>query len=645
MALTTNWQRIATGSSASFGSTIAYVYIDAKYSQQDIVNNRSLVQFRLGLSVSGGYIGTYNNQNCTLNTSAGDNYKTLANGNYTSQILNEVSGWVYHDSDGSKSVSANGNFYSQAWGIRISSSGSSTLPSIPRGSKISTYPANFNIGDTLNFTFDKKVSSYYQELVIKQTKPNDIQGTLQRVAEIDGVETSYSWTPSESLITNMENYIPNDNQCMYIFELYTYTDSTKTTQIGNEDIKYSYGNIIDANPTFTNFEYSNINDAVLNANDNDSSYFISGFSDLRVVIPINMQATSKKGAFISSYLVEWGSASKGVAYSMNEITIDGEPLSNQTTQIINVYAIDSRSNATKVTKIVTNWLDYVKPKLTSSLLVERTDSIGEETTLEFSGAYWNEQFKTDLNTINATYQYRIKGTTAYTNGTTALVLTKNGANFSCDMPIKGDTDAGFDTTKQYDIRLYLTDLVGSTPFTGDLAIGDPAMDIFKNNVALGGSYNEELGGRVQISGKPFKIIDNLESTNQYYCLSANQGRILGQAYIKENGTNANGNYIKYSNGIMICYGTRSFTDDINTDWWNGSNRSTNPHSCDYPVEFTSVISCQMQVYGIISAYLGMEELPQEHLDRTPASNVFITKNYSKSNVTFYYSYLTIGKWE
>ena len=129
MELTTSFQKIATGTSKTYGQATGYLELWAKYNSQDVANNKSNVTVELRLVVTVGYIGNYQATYWSISgdLSASGN---LGSGSYTSRTLGTATGDITHESDGTKSVSFSGSFNPTAWGSSMSVSGSATLPTL-----------------------------------------------------------------------------------------------------------------------------------------------------------------------------------------------------------------------------------------------------------------------------------------------------------------------------------------------------------------------------------------------------------------------------------------------------------------------------------------------------------------------------------
>ena len=165
-------------------------------------------------------------------------------------------------------------------------------------------------------------------------------------------------------------------------------------------------------------------------------------------------------------------------------------LENWVSNNITIYVIDSRNNSTKLeTLIGINFVNYTEKTITNKSCL-REGSINEESVLSFSGTFFNSSFGAVDNTLNASYKYKETGSSEWINGNTTLTLTINNNNFNYEGYIKGDTNVGFSADKSFDIQITINDLLSERITTLILAVGEPAIDVYKSNVAFGGIYDE-----------------------------------------------------------------------------------------------------------------------------------------------------------
>ena len=476
--LNTNYTLLLNKYMGNFGGVDAYLRVYAKIERQDLVNNKSYVNIKQAIYASADYIYTGDNT-YYLNSNIGST--GTRNGSFTfhagETVVNTINAWANHNNDGTFTLSGSAGFTSQAWNKGSSGNYSATLPTIPRGSKINDFSGSFNLGDPLTFSITKNVASYYDVLQIGFVKDNTTEYVV--LETVENVLDGYVWNATEDMLNTIYTNTPTQNSRTLTFKLSTYTDSTKTTQIGDTNENSNVGMIVNANPTFTSFNYQDVNSNTIALTGN-SSKIINGYSTLRIN---NLAATANKGAILQLIQIN------DIQYPYSEnFTIDIE---KWTSNKITVYVIDSRNNSTKLeTLIGINFINYTEKTITERSCL-REGSINEESVLTFKGTFFNSSFGAVANTLTASYKYKETGSSAWISGNTALNLTINNNNFSYEGYIKGDTNTGFSADKSFDIQIIITDLLSERAITFILTAGEPAVDVFKSNVAFGGIYNED----------------------------------------------------------------------------------------------------------------------------------------------------------
>ena len=474
--LNTNYTLLLNNYIGNFGGVNAYLRVYAKIERQDLVNNKSYVNIKQVIYASADYIYSGNNT-YYLNSNIG-NSGTKSSGftfHAGETLINTVNAWAHHNNDGTFTLSGSAGFTSQAWGMGTSGNYSATLPTIPRGSKINDFSDYFNLGDPLTFSITKNVASYYDVLQIGFVNDSTEYVVLDTV---ENVLDGYVWTPTEDMLNTIYTNTPTRNFRTLTFRLSTYTDSTKTTQIGDTNENSNVGMIVNANPTFTNFNYEDVNNKTIALTGN-SSKIIKGYSTLRIS---NLVASANKGATLQLIQIN------DIQYPYNEnFTID---LENWVSNNITIYVIDSRNNSTKLEVLIgINFINYTEKTITNKNCL-RDGSINEESVLSFSGTFFNSSFGAVNNTLTASYKYKETGSSEWINGNTTLNLTINNNNFNYEGYIKGDTNTGFSADKSFDIQIIINDLLSERTTSLILAVGEPAIDVYKSNVAFGGIYNE-----------------------------------------------------------------------------------------------------------------------------------------------------------
>lgn len=475
--LNTNYTLLLNNYIGNFGGVNAYLRVYAKIERQDLVNNKSYVNIKQVIYASADYIYSGNNT-YYLNSNIG-NSGTKSSGftfHAGETLINTVNAWAHHNNDGTFTLSGSAGFTSTAWGMGTSGNYSATLPTIPRGSKINDFSDYFNLGDPLTFSITKNVASYYDVLQIGFVKDNTTEYVV--LDTIENVLDGYVWNATEDMLNTIYTNTPTRNFRTLTFRLSTYTDSTKTTQIGDTNENSNVGMIVNANPTFTGFNYEDVNSKTI-ALTGSSSKIVKGYSTLHIS---NLVANANKGATLQLIQIN------DIQYPYDaNFSID---LEKWTSNNITIYVIDSRNNSTKLeTLIGINFVNYTEKTITNKSCL-RDGSINEESVLSFSGTFFNSSFGAVNNTLTASYKYKETGSNEWLNGNTALTLTINDNNFNYEGYIKGDTNVGFSADKSFDIQIIINDLLSERTTTLILAVGEPAIDIYKSNVAFGGIYDE-----------------------------------------------------------------------------------------------------------------------------------------------------------
>jgi hypothetical protein len=253
--------------------------------------------------------------------------------------------------------------------------------------------------------------------------------------------------------------------------------------------------LINANPTFTEFAFEDVNSATLALTGNNQDVIL-GYSNVKVTISTANKAKSNKEATMKKYrfnsIEQAYSDTADVTITSNKVNA-GEFI---------VYAIDSRNNSTSKTKFARNTISY-KDIIKNNIVINRVDGISEQVNLKVSGKYTDVNFGAVQNGIIYS-KYRFKSTETGSSWSEYIdldVVSQNG-NFSYDGEIKGDTEAfGFDINKSYQIEVLIKDNLSKAEFTAILGSGIPNLAFHKNGVSVMGKYDESVGGDFQVRGK------------------------------------------------------------------------------------------------------------------------------------------------
>lgn len=109
------------------------------------------------------------------------------------------------------------------------------------------------------------------------------------------------------------------------------------------------------------------------------------------------------------------------------------------------------------------------------------------------------------------------------------------------------------------------------------------------------------------------------------------------------GTNSYGTYVKYANGLMICYGkfSQNFTQASST--WGGLYEYILNSNVNFPAGFTTqpIITATIGV----GAYGGGGFIETVSSSLTQINRIIIARPTVYSSGLFYVNYIAIGSWK
>ena len=458
--------------------------ISITQNSQNIANNKSNITVRVQVTTTGeSYNGYSKPGTCTIN---GTSYNFSHNIPYqaTTTIFEKTLD-VEHDSNGEKTVYASFSFQTGISAGTITGSTSKKLTTIPRTSEVSLSKKNFNIGETITIYTNRKSASFKHTAVIK------FNG--QTVRTQTGIDASYSWNTNELFAK-----IPNQNQANGTVELTTYSGGTR---IGTSAVNFT-GYVVNSDPVFNNFDCEDTNTVTKTLTGNNQKY-IRKYSNLKVTITSANKMTTQNSATPKYYNIVLGNKIEKLDYSTSEIS---KTINNMDDNTVTVFAVDSRGNQKDKTKS----LDIVEYSATvlQSVKIERKEGVGETVLISLSGKYANINFGAKTNTVKS-IQFRKKSKTETEFGSWVeikqliTINTENGT-FSCDS--KEITGQTFTLGTEYDIEVQVKDELSSDTEPVSLNSGKVLLSALKNTgICVGGIYDEELGGALQLDNK--NVID------------------------------------------------------------------------------------------------------------------------------------------
>lgn len=476
--LTKNWQKIDQTYLGSSGGDL-HVRIYARYTEQDIANNKSYVEYQARTYFTGNYI--YDQQGTLSVNGTGiikktESAPTPKNG----ETYTVTSGaWITHNNNGSKSVSCSAELNFPNWGWSGTASGTADLPTIPRASGIAC--SSPIIGDTAIVTIDRKSSSFTNTVTYKL-------GTIERTLAEKTTEITLQIDTSV-IADDIYKQIPSDKELSGTIYCTTYNGSTQIGETQSSSFRV-YARESDCIP--------DVSAVVIDTNTNsiaitgDSSKLIKYISKPKVTI----NATAKNHSTITKYKfnLDGKSINQGGKFYVkpNEYTFDTIENNN-----LSVDAVDSRGyeNPKQVDLLI---IDYVMLHL-NTLEVGRPEGTSNEIILNADGVWFNDKFNdSHTNTLKVSFEYKESSddvTEWASGGEIAPTINENRFSFY-------DYSLGniFDYNKEYQIRLTVEDTFIKQIEVATASKGQEVIAIGEDKVYVYGEL--DTNGVLSLDGVP-----------------------------------------------------------------------------------------------------------------------------------------------
>lgn len=458
--LTKSWQYLGQKYIGSSGGNL-YVRIYAKYTEQDIPNNRTYVVYEarsyydkasyirddqgsIGVSGTGA---DYQSAGCTRPTGVGESVSV------------STEGWVYHNNDGTKSISCAASISFPNWGWSNTAYGSADLPRIPRASGVAC--SSPYIGDNAIISIDKKASSFTSRVTYKI---KNLVGNIEDKTS----ETTIQFKTSE-IEDKIYALIPDAKEIKGNILCTTYngdtqigdTQSTSFNLYAKESVCKPdvTATIVDTNTNVTSITGSN-------------TKFVKYISKPKVTV----SATAKKSATIKNYSIN---LNDGQASNLQENTFDAIG-SNK----VSVSVTDSR-NYSNSADVTLDMIDYIKLHI-NTISITRPEGTSNEAYLDCNGAYFNGSFTdTKANSLSGSFKYRKSGAEEWTNGgSITAIITDN--TFRVSNLLLGSS---FAYDEEYQFQISFEDVFVIATETVTLPKGQEAMAIGEDGVDVYGKLN------------------------------------------------------------------------------------------------------------------------------------------------------------
>ncbi len=347
---------------------------------------------------------TINGETSSISKAFAVYWRTLGSSTYLIQTATKR---VYHNSDGSKSItiSARANGHAASYGPSSSvassgdctASGTITLNTIPRATTPTFSATTQTMGSAITITLAPASTGFKHKIrYIFGSLTNQTAGLSIGENFTAAGNTTVTFTPP----TSLANQIPNANsgECT----VFCYTYNSGGTQIGNPVVKAITLNVPSYTPTAS---------VALTGNNLLSSTYVKGKS----TVTAKITAASSYGATISSY----SSVVDGSTYTGQTFT--SKVLSNGS-KTVKTTVKDSRGKTVTVDSAAITVYDYAAPTITEFTLARQSNGTTVIATLKGTVAAVNNKnaktFQVTLNGVTnliTSTSYTLNGTTTFTN--------------------------------------------------------------------------------------------------------------------------------------------------------------------------------------------------------------------------------------
>lgn len=504
---------------ANFQSNINntfYAILVVNQGSQNIPNNYTDVNYELilyngSMSFSGytiGYDVYINGEQVAYQNNSGNQTSMSA---HSSKSIVSGTRRIYHNADGTKTIPISFRIFTDNryfLPVELNASGNMDLTRIPRQANI-TSANDFNSNQNPSMSFNNP-GGFSLNLRL------EIPGATINRNNISSGGGNYTFELTETERNLLYSKCPNSNTLTVRYVVATILNGVETWW----SISDRTMTVVNSNPTFSNFECEDINTTTKNLTGNNQKY-IKKYSNLKAIISNANKMTAKNYATENYYNVVAGDKSTKISYS-GTAEVSGT-INGINSNVVSVYATDSRNNQTLVSKSI-DAIDFTEILL-QSIKFERKDGVGTTVRITGNGKYDNVNFGTVINTIK-TIQYRKKQKAEATWGSwisikNLFVINSDTGNFTAtNVELTSDT---FSFGTEYDVEVKVTDELSVSQISTEVPSGEILMDALKGyGVNFGGIYDEEEGGSLQADGKNILELMSSKAELNYATLSFNR---------------------------------------------------------------------------------------------------------------------------
>lgn len=439
---------------------------------------------------------------------------------------------VYHNSDGSKSISisARANGYAASYGPSNSSessgdctaSGTISLDTIPRASKVSA--TNADIGSTSTITVSRYSTSF------KHTVSFSCPGISDTVIESDSEASVIPWNVPVSIYAT----IPSAKYATVTITCRTYSKDTGALIGETTATMKATANEDECKPTV----YGAVTD--VNANTVSLTGNAKTLIRYKSTASCEIVATAKNSASISAQYVNGVSIPSGTVEIQNSEAVS-----------FAFSATDSRGYSASAL-VEPTVIPYIQ--LTINPTFRRVSPTSNIITVEFYGNFFSGNFGASSNALKVKYRYKEYGTetwSAYVTISASSINIQGDGTYNSNGAVT--LGSNFDYRKSYDLEIVAQDGSGTAVLSDVSSVaqvtrGEPVFDWSNTDFRVRETLrtaNVEPDGEMSIG------TDEKPYSTGYF----NQIYIGGNpvSVIEEEGTSGIWYYRKWSSGIAECW--------------------------------------------------------------------------------------------
>lgn len=440
--------------------------------------------------------------------------------------------------------------------------------------------SNFNIdsnpgvGAAFNVPCTKYYSGYYDVLTVKIGA-----NTVATRNDYASGNVTFSNAELTTATTGIYARMSSTRSTTFTFELKTYTDSSKTNQIGVTSTGTATGTLMLAPPQLSSSYVTHLDsNATTVALTGSNTKFIQGYSNLQVTV--SQKATAQNGATLGNNSYLFVAPGKTTQYANQSDSLNFvKTFTSVNTSTYNVNVTDSRSQQLSIQKSLTV-VPYSAPVI-SSLSITRQNGSDADILLSFNGTYTNWTGLTTANSIQtARYRYREVGG-SYGSYTSITLSTNTGGNFNRTSYNPVDLDI----SKSYEFEISITDRLTTTILTKIVPAGSSTIVLDRANKLIGINQLPDtdcLEGSIDVAGSYY--IDGESIFSLIYP--------IGSIYMSINSTNPGdlfgGTWSAWGTG-RVPVGIDTGQAEFNTVEKTGGDKNLQRHNHDvytiYPFAF------------------------------------------------------------